>query len=67
MCFHKGPLGLRYALVMLTLYVSHFFTSLFIGLRTICLHAKVHNLVFIICLLLEGIDCVTDKLRAAFS
>ena len=62
MCFHKGPPGLRYALVMCMLYVYRF-----IGLRTICLQAKVHNLVFIICSLLVGIDCVTDKLKAAFS
>ena len=67
MCFHKGPLGLRYALVMCMLYVSHFFTSLFIGLRTICLRAKVQYLVFIICSLLVGIDCLTDKLKAACS
>ena len=44
-----------------------FFTSFFIGLRIICLHAKVRNLVFIICSLLVGIDCVTDKLKATFS
>ena len=43
-----------------------FFTSFFIGFRRICLHAKVRNLVFIICSLLVGIDCVTDKLKATF-
>ena len=49
------------------LYFSHFFTSFFIGLRRICLRAKVCNLVFIICSLIVGIDCVTDKLTATFS
>ena len=44
-----------------------FFTSFFIGFRRICLHAKVRHLVFIICSLLVGIDCVTDKLKATFS
>ena len=41
----------------------------FIGLCRICLRAKVRNLVFINCftLLLVGIDCVTDKLKATFS
>ena len=42
----------------------------FIGLRRIiCLRAKVRNLVFINCftLLLVGIDCVTDTLKATFS
>ena len=46
MCFHLGPLVLRYALVMWTLYFSHFFKSFFIGLRRICLRAKVRNLAF---------------------
>ena len=66
-CFHKGPLVLRYASVMGMLYFSHFFTSFFIALPRICLRAKVRNLVFINCLLLVGIDCVTDKLKASFS
>ena len=39
----------------------------FIGLRRICLRAKVRNFVFINCSLLVGIDCVTDKLKATFS
>ena len=57
MCFHKGPLVLRYALVMRMLFFRHFFTSFFIGLRRICLRAKVHNLVFInYSSLLVGID-----------
>ena len=48
------------------IYFSHFFTSFFIGLRRICLRAKVHNLVF--SPFLVGIDCVTDKiLKATFS
>ena len=67
MCFHKGPLVLRYALGMWTLYSSHFFTSFFRGLRRICLRAKVRNSVVIICSLLAGIDSVTDKLKATFS
>ena len=67
MCFHKGLLVLRYVLVMCMLCFSHFFTSFCICLRKICLQAKVHNLVFIICSLLVGIDCVTDKLKATFS
>ena len=29
MCFHKGTLVFRYALVMSTLYFSHFCTSFF--------------------------------------
>ena len=58
MCFHKGSLVLRYALVMC---FSHSFTSFFIGLRRICLGAKVRNLVFMNCSLLVGIDCVTEK------
>ena len=66
-CFHKGPPVLRYASVMGMLYFSHFFTSFFIALPRICLRAKVRNLVFINCLLLVGIDCVTDKLKASFS
>ena len=49
------------------LYFSHFFTSFFIGLCWICLSAKVCNLVIIVCSLIVGIDCVTDKLKATFS
>ena len=68
MCFHKGLLVLRYAfLVICTLYFSHIFISFFIGLRGICLRAKVRNLVFIICSLLVGADCVIEKLKATFS
>ena len=48
-------------------YFSHFFTSFFIVIRRICLPAKVRKLVFIICSLLVGIDCVTDKLKVTFS
>ena len=44
-----------------------YFRSFFISLRRICLRAKVCNLVFIICSLIVGIDCVTDKLKATFS
>ena len=58
--FNKG-LVLRYALLMWTLYITQFFTSFFIGLRRICLHAKELNLVVIICSLVVGIDCVADK------
>ena len=49
------------------IFQSFFFLSFFIGLRRICLHAYVLNLVFIICSLLVGIDCVSDKLKATFS
>ena len=49
------------------IFQSFFFTSFFIGLRRICLRAKVHNLVFISCSLLVGIDYGTDKLKATFS
>ena len=49
------------------LYFSHvnaifqsIFTSFFIGLHKICLRAKVHDLIFIVCSLLVGIECVTD-------
>ena len=65
-CCLKGPLVLRYALVMGTLHFSHFFRFP-IGLDRICSRAKVRNLVFIIFSLLVGIDCVTDNLKATFS
>ena len=52
---------------MWMLYFSHYFTSFVVGLRRICLRAKVHNLAFINCSLLVEIDCVTDKLKATFS
>ena len=57
MCLHKGPLVLRYALVMCTLYFSQFF----IVLRRICFRAKVRNLVSIICSLLVVMYYVTDR------
>ena len=44
-----------------------FFQKFLTGLRRICLRAKVRNLVFIICPLLVGIDCVTGNLKATFS
>ena len=44
-----------------------FLISFFIGVCRICLCAKVRNLVFIICSLLVGTDCVTDNLKATFS
>ena len=40
-----------------------FFQKFLTGLCRICLRAKVRNLVFIICSLLGGIDCVTGKLN----
>ena len=64
-CFPKGPLVLRYALVVNTIFQS-FFQKFLTGLCIICLCAKVRNLVFIICSLLVGIDCVTGKLKATF-
>ena len=57
-----------------TLFFSHvntkfqsFFQKFLTGLRRICLRAKVGNLVFIICSLLIGIDCVTGKSIVTFS
>ena len=47
--------------------IQSFFQKFLIGLRRICLYAKVHNLVFIIYSLLVGIDRVTEKLKATFS
>ena len=44
-----------------------FFQKFLTGLHRIYLCAKVRNLVFIICSLLEGIDCVTGKSIATFS
>ena len=58
MCFHWFY---SYVLVIWTQYFSQFFTSFFKGLRRICSRAKVGNLVFIICSLPVGTDCVTDK------
>ena len=58
MCFHWFY---SYVLVIWTQYFSQFFTSFFKGLRRICSRAKVGNLVFIICSLPIGTDCVTDK------
>ena len=61
MCFHKGPLVLHYVLVNAILQ------SIFTVLHRICLCAKVHNLVFIICPLLLGIYCVTYKSKVVES
>ena len=58
MCFHWFY---SYVLVIWTQYFSQFFTRFFKGLRRICSRAKVGNLVFIICSLPVGTDCVTDK------
>ena len=49
------------------IFQSFFFTSFFVGLRRICLRVQVLNLVFIICSVLVGIDCVSDQLKATFS
>ena len=56
-----------FSLVNAINYFSYFFTSFFLGLHRICLRGKVLNLIFIICPLPLGIDCVTDKLKATFS
>lgn len=52
--------------VMLLSHVNAIFQSIFtsfcIDLHKLCLRAKVQNLIFIICSLLERMDCVTDKL-----
>ena len=61
MCFHKGPPVLHYVLVNAILQ------SIFTVLHRICLCAKVHNLVFIICPLLLGIYCVTYKSKVVES
>ena len=66
-CFPKGPLVLCYAFSHVNTIFQSFFQKFLTGLRIICLCAKVHNLVFIICSLLVGIDCVTGKLKATFS
>ena len=66
-CFAKGPLVLRYALVKVNAIFQSFFQKFLIGLRRICLRTKVHNLIFIICSLLLRSGCVTDKLKATFS
>ena len=47
--------------------LQSFFQKFLTGVRRICLRAKVHNLVFIICSLLVGIDCVTGSLKATLS
>ena len=47
--------------------LQSFFQTFLTGLRRIRLRAKVRHLVFIICPLLVGIDCVTDKMKATFS
>ena len=53
MWFHKDPLVLR--------YVNAIFQSVFHRLKQNLFTCNVLNLVFIICSLLVGIDCVTDK------
>ena len=53
-----------------TLHFSHVNTilpSIFTVLSRICLRTKVQNLVFIICPLLLGIYCVTDKSKVVES
>ena len=64
-CFPKGKETLCFSHV--NAIVQSFFQQFLIGLCRICLHARVRNLVFIICSLLVGIDCVTSKLKATFS
>ena len=66
-CFPKGPLVFTLCLSHVKAIFESFFQKFLIGLRRICLRVKVCNLVFIICSLLVGIDCVTDKLKATFS
>ena len=67
-CFPKGLLVLRYALVKWMLYFSHFFKR-FLQVYTEFVYVQkyVIILVFIICSLLVGIDCVTGKSIATFS
>ena len=66
-CFPKGPLVFTLCFSHVKAIFESFFQKFLIGLRRICLRVKVCNLVFIICSLLVGIDCVTDQLKATFS
>ena len=64
-CFPKGKGTLCFSHV--NAIVQSFFQQFLTGLCIICLCAKARNLVFIICSILVGIDCVTGKLKATFS
>ena len=65
--FSKRPTGFTLCFSHVNAIFQSFFQKFLTGLRRICLRAKVHNLVFIICSLLIGIDCVTGKSIATFS
>ena len=65
--FSFWPTGFTLCFSHINAIFQSFFHKFFLGLRWICLSAKVCNLVFIICSLIVGIDCVTDKLKATFS
>ena len=62
--FSERPSGFTLCISHKNVIFQSFFQKFLIGLCRICLRAKVHNLVFIICSLLLGSDCVTDKLKA---
>ena len=65
--FSERPTGFTLCFSHVNTMFQSFFQKFLTGLCIICLCAKVHNLVFIICSLLVGIDCVTGKLKATFS
>ena len=60
--FSERPTGFTLCFSHVNAVFQSFFQKFLTGLR-----AKVRNLVFIICSLLEWIDCVTGNLKATFS
>ena len=65
--FCERPIGFTLCFSHVNAICQSFFQKFLTGLRRICLRVKVRNLVFIICSLLVGIDCVTGNLKATFS
>ena len=66
--FSERPTGFTLCFSHVNVIFQSFFQKFLIGLRRICLRAKVRNLVSsLFCSLLVGMDCVTDKLKATFS
>ena len=65
--FSERPTGFTLCFSHVNDIFQSFFQKFLTGLRLICLREKVRNLVFIICSLLVGIDCVTVNLKATFS
>ena len=64
--FSERPTGFTLCFSHVNAIFQSFLQKFLTGLRRTCLRAKVRNLVFIICSLLVGIDCVTGKLKATF-